>query len=203
MLVLSKIRGRSTEGTQARHRGRQHDPADLSDCIVDTLEVRARPTRHPEVRGRTAGPGGAFRRRIARRVRDLPQPMFDAWITAERRRFRGIQTGCSHRARPATGAAPIDEWLKLAFRPQCARAAARLAGSAGAHRRRRGASRVGRKLFSRRARQRAAAGSGAPARETCHGRAQLEGSRNLTEIRRRSAPDRPRPRAAHSPSCRS
>ena len=56
--------------------------------------------------------------------------MFDAWITAERRRFRGIQTVLLEnlaRALPHEAAAPyLDEWLQaLAFRSQCARTAAR------------------------------------------------------------------------------
>ena len=44
-------------------------------------------------------------------------PMFDAWITAERRRFRGIQTVLLEnlaRALPNEAAAPyLDEWLRL------------------------------------------------------------------------------------------
>ena len=129
--------------------------------------------------------------------------MFDAWITAERRRFRGIQTVLLEnlaRALPHDAAAPyVDEWLRLSpFDRNAHELLLGVAGAAGTHRRRRGAPRSGlQTIRSRWARQRAAARALAQhARETCgarqpHRRPALELiSANLTEIRR-FAPDAP------------
>jgi TolB-like protein len=92
---------------------------DLTDCRVDTLEV----TRAPEHGIRKLGAerqkelANLFAGELLEGLEIARSPMFDAWITAERRRFRGIQTVLLEnlaRALPYEAAAPyIDEWLKL------------------------------------------------------------------------------------------
>jgi len=118
---LSKIRGLVDD------RGRKRVVADgntirldLSDCIVDTLEV----TRAPEHGIQKLGVeqqqqlAKLFGGELLEGLEIARSPMFDAWITAERRRFRGIQTVLLEnlaRALPhETGSPYIDEWLRLA-----------------------------------------------------------------------------------------
>jgi len=118
---LSKIRGLVDE------KGRKRVIADgntirldLTDCIVDTLEV----TRAPEHGIQKLGVGPQqelaklFSGELLEGLEIARSPMFDAWITAERRRFRGIQTVLLEnlaRALPHEAGAPyIDEWLRLA-----------------------------------------------------------------------------------------
>jgi DNA-binding SARP family transcriptional activator/Flp pilus assembly protein TadD len=117
---LSKIRGLIDE------KGRKRVIADgstiridLADCLVDTLEV----TRAPEHGIRKLGVerqkelAAQFGGELLEGLEIARSPMFDAWITAERRRFRGIQTVLLEnlsRSLPDAEAAPyIDEWLKL------------------------------------------------------------------------------------------
>jgi TolB-like protein/Tfp pilus assembly protein PilF len=115
---LSKIRGLVDE------KGRKRIIADgntirldLSDCIVDALEV----TRAPEHGIRKLGVerqqalAARFAGELLEGLEISRSPMFDAWITAERRRFRGIQTVLLEnlaRALP-NEAAYVDEWLRL------------------------------------------------------------------------------------------
>ena len=201
---LSKIRGLIDE------KGRKRVIADgstirldLSDCIVDTLEVTRAPEHGIQKLGveRQQALAAHFAGELLEGLEIARSPMFDAWITAERRRFRGIQTVLARepRARAAArgrGALYRRVAQALAFRPQCARTAARLAGAAGTHRRGRGAPRIRlQTIRSRWARQRAAARPLAPARarnmprEAQPGAAQLI-TASLTEIHR-FAPDAP------------
>ncbi len=118
---LSKIRGLVDD------KGRKRVIADgstvrldLSDCAVDTLEV----TRAPEHGIQKLGVeqqrelAKLFSGELLEGLEIARSPMFDAWITAERRRFRGIQTVLLEnlaRALPHEAAAPyVDEWLRLA-----------------------------------------------------------------------------------------
>ena len=92
---------------------------DLSDCLVDAHQA----TQAPEHGIQKLGPEQqkALAKLFAGELLDgleiARSPMFDAWITAERRRFRGIQTVLLEhlaRALPSDEAAPyIDEWLRL------------------------------------------------------------------------------------------
>ena len=118
---LSKIRGLIDE------KGRKRVIADgntirvdLSDCSVDTLEVTRAPEHGIQKLGveRQQALAAQFAGELLEGLEISRSPMFDAWITAERRRFRGIQTVLLEnlaRALPHETAAPyIDEWLKLA-----------------------------------------------------------------------------------------
>ncbi len=124
---LSKIRGLVDE------KGRKRVIADgtsirldLSDCIVDTLEV----TRAPEHGIQKLGVdqqkllSALFSGELLEGLEIARSPMFDAWITAERRRFRGIQTVLLEnlaRALPAEESAGyLEEWLRLAPFDRCA-----------------------------------------------------------------------------------
>ncbi|HEV7606599.1 MAG TPA: hypothetical protein VGO61_04645 [Steroidobacteraceae bacterium] len=117
---LSKIRGLVdekgrkrviTDGSTIR--------IDLTDCRVDTLEV----TRAPEHGIRKLGVAqqeelaAQFGGELLEGLEIARSPMFDAWITAERRRFRGIHAvlleNLSRSLPDATAAPHIDEWLKL------------------------------------------------------------------------------------------
>jgi DNA-binding SARP family transcriptional activator len=117
---LSKIRGLVDE------KGRKRIIADgstiridLTDCIVDTLEVTRAPEHGIQKLGveRQQALAAHFAGELLEGLEISRSPMFDAWITAERRRFRGIQTVLLEnlsRALPHEAAAPyIDEWLKL------------------------------------------------------------------------------------------
>jgi DNA-binding SARP family transcriptional activator len=117
---LSKIRGLIDE------KGRKRVIADgstiridLSDCIVDTLQVTRAPEHGIQKLGvdRQQALAAHFNGELLEGLEISRSPMFDAWITAERRRFRGIQTVLLEnlaRALPHEAAAPyIEEWLKL------------------------------------------------------------------------------------------
>jgi DNA-binding SARP family transcriptional activator/Flp pilus assembly protein TadD len=117
---LSKIRGLIDE------KGRKRVIADgnsirldLSDCVVDTLEVTRAPEHGIQKLGveRQQAMAANFAGELLEGLEISRSPMFDAWITAERRRFRGIQTVLLEhlaRALPHEAAAPyIDEWLRL------------------------------------------------------------------------------------------
>jgi DNA-binding SARP family transcriptional activator len=92
---------------------------DLSDCRVDTLEVTRAPEHGIEKLGvdRQKELAAHFAGELLEGLEIARSPMFDAWITAERRRFRSIQTVLLEnlsRSLPHEAAAPyIDEWLKL------------------------------------------------------------------------------------------
>jgi len=117
---LSKIRGLIDE------KGRKRVIADgstirldLSDCRVDTLEVTRAPEHGIQKLGveRQKELAGLFAGDLLEGLEIARSPMFDAWITAERRRFRGIQAVLLEnlaRSLPHDAAAPyIDEWLRL------------------------------------------------------------------------------------------
>jgi DNA-binding SARP family transcriptional activator len=117
---LSKIRGLIDE------KGRKRVVADgttirldLADCAVDTLEATRAPEHGIQKLGvdRQKELAGLFAGELLEGLEIARSPMFDAWITAERRRFRGIQAVLLEnlaRALPHDTAAPyIDEWLKL------------------------------------------------------------------------------------------
>ena len=117
---LSKIRGLVDEPGRKRVIADGNTiRLDLTDCLVDTLEV----TRAPEHGIQKLGVGqqrelaGLFAGELLEGLEIARSPMYDAWITAERRRFRGIQTVLLEnlaRALPHEAAAPfIDEWLRL------------------------------------------------------------------------------------------
>lgn len=117
---LSKIRGLVdhkthkrviADGTSIR--------LDLTDCFVDTTEVTHAPEhgiqkldveKQKELASLFAG-------ELLEGLEIARSPMFDAWITAERRRFRGIQTVLLEnlsRALPWESAAPfVEQWLRL------------------------------------------------------------------------------------------
>ena len=117
---LSKVRGLIDEkghkrviadGTSIR--------LDLTDCRVDTLEVTRAPEHGILKLGvdRQKELAALFAGELLEGLEIARSPMFDAWITAERRRFRSIQAVLLEnlaRALPHDAAAPyIDEWLKL------------------------------------------------------------------------------------------
>jgi DNA-binding SARP family transcriptional activator/Flp pilus assembly protein TadD len=118
---LSKIRGLvdekgrkrvSADGTPIR--------LDLGDCAVDTLEVTRAPEHGIQKLGveRQRELAGLFGGELLEGLEIARSPMFDAWITAERRRFRGIQAVLLEhlaRALPHDQVSPyLDAWLRLA-----------------------------------------------------------------------------------------
>ncbi len=118
---LSKIRGLVDEpgrkrviadGTAIR--------LDLTDCAVDTREVTRAPEHGIQKLGveRQGELAGLFAGELLEGLEIARSPMFDTWITAERRRFRGIQAVLLEnlaRSLPHEGAAPyLDAWLRLA-----------------------------------------------------------------------------------------
>lgn len=118
---LSKIRGLVDD------KGRKRVVADgntirldLSDCTVDTLEVTRAPEHGIQKLGvdRQRELARLFGGELLEGLEIARSPMFDAWITAERRRFRGIQAVLLEnlaRALPHDQAASyVDEWLRLA-----------------------------------------------------------------------------------------
>ncbi len=117
---LSKIRGLIDE------KGRKRVIADgttirldLADCAVDTLEATRAPEHGIQKLGvdRQKELAALFAGELLEGLEIARSPLFDAWITAERRRFRGIQAVLLEnlsRALPHEAAGPyIDEWLKL------------------------------------------------------------------------------------------
>jgi DNA-binding SARP family transcriptional activator/Tfp pilus assembly protein PilF len=118
---LSKIRGLVDE------KGRKRVVADgntirldLTDCVVDTLEVTRAPEHGIQKLGvdRQRELAKLFAGELLEGLEIARSPMFDAWIVAERRRFRGIQAVLLEnlaRALPHDQAATfVDEWLRLA-----------------------------------------------------------------------------------------
>ncbi|MDF3019884.1 MAG: transcriptional regulatory protein family protein 1 [Steroidobacteraceae bacterium] len=117
---LSKLRGLVDE------KGRKRVIADgstirldLSDCFVDTLAVTQAPEHGIKKLGteQQKALAGLFGGELLEGLEIARSPMFDAWITAERRRFRGIQAVLLEnlaRDLPHEQAAPyLDEWLRL------------------------------------------------------------------------------------------
>ncbi len=92
---------------------------DLSDCSVDALQVTQAPEHGIQKLGveQQKSLAGLFAGELLEGLEIARSPMFDAWITAERRRLRGIQAVLLEnlsRALPDEQAAPyIDQWLKL------------------------------------------------------------------------------------------
>ncbi|HEU5133939.1 MAG TPA: hypothetical protein VFU13_02230 [Steroidobacteraceae bacterium] len=92
---------------------------DLTDCLVDTLEVTRAPEHGIQKLGveRQRALAAHFAGELLEGLEIARSPMFDAWITAERRRFRGIQAVLLEnlaRALPHDAAAPyLDDWLEL------------------------------------------------------------------------------------------
>jgi TolB-like protein len=116
---LSKIRGLLDQGRKRVISDGATLRVDLSDCVVDTLEVTRAPEHGIQKLGveRQKELAAQFAGDLLEGLEIARSPMFDTWITAERRRFRGIQTVLLEnlsRALPPEEAAPyIDEWLKL------------------------------------------------------------------------------------------
>ncbi|MBC8028297.1 MAG: tetratricopeptide repeat protein [Steroidobacteraceae bacterium] len=117
---LSKIRGLIDEN------GRKRVVADgstlrldLTDCFVDTLEVTRAPEHGIQKLGveRQRELAKLYGGDLLEGLEIARSPMFDTWITAERRRFHGIHAVLLEnlaRALPYDAAAPhIEEWLRL------------------------------------------------------------------------------------------
>ena len=117
---LSKVRGLIDEKGHKRVIADGNSiRLDLTDCRVDTLEVTRAPEHGILKLGveRQKELAALFAGELLEGLEIARSPMFDAWITAERRRFRSIQAVLLEnlaRALPHNAAAPyIDEWLKL------------------------------------------------------------------------------------------
>jgi DNA-binding SARP family transcriptional activator len=117
---LSKIRGLVDE--KNRKRVISDNTAvrlDLSDCFVDTLVAAQAPEHGIQKLGvdQQKSLAALFSGELLEGLEIARSPMFDSWITAERRRFRGIQAVLLEnlaRALPAEEAAPyLDQWLRL------------------------------------------------------------------------------------------
>jgi DNA-binding SARP family transcriptional activator len=117
---LSKIRGLLDEESRRRVVADGSSiRLDLTDCIVDTREATHAPEHGIRKLGveRQRELAALFRGELLEGLEVSGSALFDAWVTAERRRFRGIQAALLEhvaRALPHDGAAPyLDEWLKL------------------------------------------------------------------------------------------
>jgi DNA-binding SARP family transcriptional activator/Tfp pilus assembly protein PilF len=116
---LSKIRGLLDQDRKRVIADGNSIRLDLTDCQVDALEVTRAPEHGIQKLGveRQRELARLFAGELLESLEIARSPMFDAWITAERRRFRGIQTVLLEnlaRALPHEGAAPyIEEWLRL------------------------------------------------------------------------------------------
>ena len=117
---LSKIRGLIDEkGRKRVLADGSNIRLDLSDCVVDTLEVTHAPEHGIQKLGveQQKALAGLFGGELLEGLEIARSPAFDSWITAERRRFRGIQAVLLEnlaRALPHEQAAPyLDEWLRL------------------------------------------------------------------------------------------
>jgi DNA-binding SARP family transcriptional activator len=92
---------------------------DLIDCHVDVREVTHAPEHGIQKLGTEQQKtlASMFAGELLEGLEIARSPMFDAWITAERRRFRGIQAVLLEnlaRSLPHDQAAPyLDQWLKL------------------------------------------------------------------------------------------
>jgi DNA-binding SARP family transcriptional activator/Flp pilus assembly protein TadD len=117
---LSKIRSLVDEKGRKRVIADGHNlRLDLTDCVVDTLEVTQAPEHGIQKLGveRQRELARQFGGELLEGLEIARSPMFDTWITAERRRFRGIQAVLLEnlaRALPHEAAAPyLDAWLRL------------------------------------------------------------------------------------------
>jgi DNA-binding SARP family transcriptional activator len=117
---LSKIRGLVDEKPRKRVIADGNTiRLDLTDCFVDTLEVTRAPEHGIQKLGvdRQKELATLFAGELLEGLEIARSPMFDAWITAERRRFRGIQTVLLEhlsRALPWDSASSyVEEWLRL------------------------------------------------------------------------------------------
>src|SRR3954470_12910450 len=116
---LSKIRGLLDQDRKRVIADNTSIRLDLNDCLVDTLEVTRAPEHGIQKLGveRQQELAKLFGGELLEGLEIARSPMFDAWITAERRRFRGIQAVLLEnlaRALPHDTAAPyVDEWLRL------------------------------------------------------------------------------------------
>jgi DNA-binding SARP family transcriptional activator len=92
---------------------------DLSDCVVDTTEVTRAPEHGIQKLGidRQKELAALFAGELLEGLEIARSPMFDSWIIAERRRFRGIQAVLLEnlaRSLPyEAGATYIEQWLRL------------------------------------------------------------------------------------------
>ena len=117
---LSKIRGLVDEKARKRVVADGNTiRLDLGDCFVDTLEVTRAPEHGIQKLGveRQRELAAHFSGELLEGLEIARSPMFDTWITAERRRFRGIHAVLLEnlaRALPYGDAAPhIEAWLRL------------------------------------------------------------------------------------------
>jgi DNA-binding SARP family transcriptional activator/Tfp pilus assembly protein PilF len=118
---LSKIRGLVDEKGRKRVIADGNNiRLDLTDCVVDALEVTRAPEHGIQKLGveRQRELARLFGGELLEGLEIARSPMFDTWITAERRRFRGIQAVLlEHLARALPheqAGAYVDEWLRLA-----------------------------------------------------------------------------------------
>jgi DNA-binding SARP family transcriptional activator len=117
---LSKIRGLLDQGRKRVIADGNTVRLDLSDCVVDTLEVTRAPEHGIQKLGveRQQELAKLFGGELLEGLEIARSPMFDAWITAERRRFRGIQAvlleHLAHALPHDQAATYVDEWLRLA-----------------------------------------------------------------------------------------
>jgi DNA-binding SARP family transcriptional activator len=116
---LSKIRGLLDQDRKRVIADGNSIRLDLSDCVVDTLEVTRAPEHGIQKLGvdRQRELADLFKGELLEGLEIARSPMFDTWVTAERRRFRGIRTVLLEnlaRDLPHEASAPyMDEWLKL------------------------------------------------------------------------------------------
>jgi DNA-binding SARP family transcriptional activator/TolB-like protein len=117
---LSKIRGVLDQDRRRVIAEGNTIRLDLSDCVVDTVEVTHAPEHGIQKLGaeRQKQLAALFAGELLEGLEIARSPMFDTWITAERRRFRGIQTVLLEnlsRALPfAEAAVYLEQWLRLA-----------------------------------------------------------------------------------------
>jgi DNA-binding SARP family transcriptional activator len=116
---LSKIRGLLDQGRRRVIADGGTVRLDLSDCVVDALEVTHAPEHGIQKLGveQQQALARLFAGELLEGLEIARSPMFDAWITAERRRFRGIHAVLLEnlaRALPHEQAAPyLEQWLAL------------------------------------------------------------------------------------------
>jgi DNA-binding SARP family transcriptional activator/TolB-like protein/Flp pilus assembly protein TadD len=117
---LSKIRGLLDQDRKRVIADTSMIRLDLTDCSVDALEATHAPEHGIRKLGvdRQRALADLFAGELLEGLEIARSPMFDAWITAERRRFRGIRTVLLEnlsRALPHADAAPyLEQWLALA-----------------------------------------------------------------------------------------
>lgn len=117
---LSKIRGLIDEHDRKRVIADGSTlRLDLSDCFVDALEVTHAPEHGISKLGteQQQALAALFGGELLEGLEIARSPEFDAWITAERRRFRGIQTvlleNLARDLPHAEAAGYLERWLRL------------------------------------------------------------------------------------------